>query len=63
VGNFYYDLGIQVITVCYRTRARTGGLIDLQELTQLLRDHRGKRAAPISECVGPTDAWGMCRPR
>ena len=51
MGSFYYELAIQAITVCYKARSRTGGIMDLPELVRLLRDHRGKRAEPISECV------------
>jgi ESCRT-II complex subunit VPS22 len=32
VGDFYYELGVQIIDVCLVTRARNGGLIGIVEL-------------------------------
>src|SRR5262245_7368670 len=48
VGNFYYELSIQVADVCLRTRERNGGLIPLDELTRYLQAMRGSRAHKIS---------------
>lgn len=36
VGDFYYELGVQIIEVCLATSHRTGGLMYLDELRQRL---------------------------
>ena len=36
VGNFYYELGVQVIEACMAMREETGGLIELDLLKQRL---------------------------
>jgi len=54
-GDFYYELGIQVITVCYKTRPQNGGLIELGKLVDLVRRLRGKNAQSISEYELPPD--------
>ncbi|GIY82709.1 vacuolar-sorting protein SNF8 [Caerostris extrusa] len=36
VGDFYYELGVQIIEVCLATRHRNGGLMTLDELRKLL---------------------------
>ncbi len=30
VGNFYFELGVQIVDVCMSTRSANGGLIDMQ---------------------------------
>lgn len=47
-GDFYYELGVQVVDVCLSTRAENGGLIDVEELRARLERMRGSRAADIS---------------
>jgi len=47
VGDFFYELGVQIIEVCYRTRAVNGGLIEINELCTHLQNMRGKAAEPI----------------
>lgn len=34
IGDFYYDLGVQAVDVCIRTRPINGGIISLVELTR-----------------------------
>lgn len=51
VGDFYYELAVQIIEVCLRTRSQNGGLIAMEDLMQLLRARRGKHAQEISECA------------
>jgi len=34
IGDFYYELGIQIIEVCIKARAENGGLMDLDDLLQ-----------------------------
>ncbi|KAF9979034.1 hypothetical protein BGZ73_007136 [Actinomortierella ambigua] len=43
VGDFYYELGIQIIDVCLSTRALNGGLIELSDLKHRVERMRGVR--------------------
>ncbi|CAI5995718.1 unnamed protein product [Closterium sp. NIES-64] len=43
-GDFYYELGVQLIETCMATRADNGGLINLEELRRLVA---GKRRMPL----------------
>ncbi|CAI7805613.1 unnamed protein product [Closterium sp. NIES-54] len=43
-GDFYYELGVQLIETCMETRADNGGLINLEELRRLVA---GKRRMPL----------------
>nr|CAG4644139.1 EOG090X09XM [Lepidurus arcticus] len=42
VGDFYYDLAVQIVEVCLATSHRNGGLITLDELRHRLIKARGK---------------------
>ena len=42
VGDFYYELSVQIIEVCMAASHRTGGLMELGELRQRLIKSRGK---------------------
>ncbi|KFM58339.1 Vacuolar-sorting protein SNF8, partial [Stegodyphus mimosarum] len=53
VGDFYYELGVQIIEVCLATRHRNGGLLNLEELRQLLIKSRG--AIQKQEDIGYDD--------
>ncbi|XP_069373293.1 vacuolar-sorting protein SNF8-like [Paralichthys olivaceus] len=44
VGDFYYELGVQIIEVCLALKHRNGGLITLDELHQRVLRGRGKYA-------------------
>lgn len=48
VGDFFYELGVQIIEVCYRTRSVNGGLIEIYDLCKYLQSMRGKNATPIT---------------
>ncbi|KAI8611276.1 EAP30/Vps36 family-domain-containing protein [Chytriomyces sp. MP71] len=48
VGDFYYELAVQIAEICIATRERNGGLIDVEELKRHLDRMRGKNAQPIS---------------
>uniref|UniRef100_A0A6B2LF47 Vacuolar-sorting protein SNF8 n=1 Tax=Arcella intermedia TaxID=1963864 RepID=A0A6B2LF47_9EUKA len=48
VGDFYYELGIQIIEICMNTREINGGLIDMQILLQILQNKRGPAATDLS---------------
>ena len=40
-GDFYYELGVQIIEVCMATSHKTGGLMELGELRERLIRSRG----------------------
>lgn len=50
VGDFYYELGVQIIEVCLATQHRNGGLLSLEELVCKVRTTRGrsKQAQDVS---------------
>jgi ESCRT-II complex subunit VPS22 len=37
LGDFYYELGVQIVEACLATRPYNGGLIPLDELTALVQ--------------------------
>ena len=48
IGDFYYELSVQIIEECLRTRNINGGLIDINELCALIKNKRKKQANAIS---------------
>eukprot|EP01127_Copromyxa_protea_P013940 TRINITY_DN3804_c0_g1_i2.p1 TRINITY_DN3804_c0_g1~~TRINITY_DN3804_c0_g1_i2.p1 ORF type:complete len:224 (+),score=41.22 TRINITY_DN3804_c0_g1_i2:207-878(+) len=48
VGDFYYELGIQIVEICMKTRELNGGLIEMESLVSMLREKRGDHAGKIS---------------
>jgi ESCRT-II complex subunit VPS22 len=40
-GDFYYELGVQIIEVCMATSHKTGGLMELGDLRDRLIRSRG----------------------
>ncbi|KAJ0966438.1 hypothetical protein J5N97_027576 [Dioscorea zingiberensis] len=49
IGDFYYELGVQIVNICLETRPQNGGLIDLQELRNLLCQRRKSARESVSE--------------
>ncbi|BBH01959.1 EAP30/Vps36 family protein [Prunus dulcis] len=49
IGDFYYELGVQIVDICLATRPHNGGLINLQELCNLLRQRRRSDREAVSE--------------
>ncbi|RVW40307.1 Vacuolar protein sorting-associated protein 22-like 1 [Vitis vinifera] len=49
IGDFYYELGVQIVDICLATRVHNGGLIDLQELCNLLCQRRKSAHGAVSE--------------
>ncbi|GKU89180.1 hypothetical protein SLEP1_g3351 [Rubroshorea leprosula] len=49
IGDFYYELGVQIVEICLATRPHNGGLINLQELCNLLRQKRKHDREAVSE--------------
>ena len=37
LGDFYFELGVQIVDVCLSTREKNGGLIEMQEVLSILR--------------------------
>jgi ESCRT-II complex subunit VPS22 len=61
MGDFYYELSVQIVDVCLQTRSSLGGLIDIAELIRRLIKIRGKHAPPIAEYVSNYGIWDMDR--
>ncbi|CAH2301871.1 vacuolar-sorting SNF8 isoform X1 [Pelobates cultripes] len=51
VGDFYYELGVQIVEVCLALKHQNGGLITLAELHQQVLKGRGKLAQDVSPYV------------
>ncbi|KAH9320817.1 hypothetical protein KI387_015456, partial [Taxus chinensis] len=49
IGDFYYELGVQIVDICLATRPHNGGLIELRELQALLSKRRRSSREAISE--------------
>ncbi|KAI9474938.1 ESCRT II complex subunit Dot2 [Coemansia sp. RSA 989] len=47
VGDFYCEIGIQIIDICLATRSINGGLIDIEELRERLIRRRLKGSEPV----------------
>ena len=45
VGDFYYELGVQIIEVCMAASHRTGGLMELGELRRKVVSSRGRTSS------------------
>ncbi|XP_015115277.1 vacuolar-sorting protein SNF8 [Diachasma alloeum] len=43
IGDFYYELAVQIVEVCMATNYKNGGLITLDELRERLVQARGRR--------------------
>lgn len=43
IGDFYYELGVQIVEVCLAMNDKNGGLISLEEVRQRLIKARGKK--------------------
>lgn len=42
IGDFYYELGVQIVEVCLATNHNTGGMVELDELRRRLIKSRGQ---------------------
>ncbi|TMW63765.1 hypothetical protein Poli38472_002706 [Pythium oligandrum] len=49
VGDFYYELAVQIIEVCIVTRPKNGGLIGMSDLLRLLAKRRGPAMQKITD--------------
>jgi len=49
IGDFYYELGVQIVDICLATRPHNGGLINLEELCRLLNQRRKSAREAVTE--------------
>ena len=49
LGDWQYELGVQIVDVCVSTRERNGGLIEMSELVRLVSKLRGLESGAITE--------------
>ncbi|KAG6840701.1 hypothetical protein C0991_004945 [Blastosporella zonata] len=49
LGDWQYELGVQIVDVCVSTRERNGGLIEMLELVRLVSKLRGVQGGEITE--------------
>mmetsp|Transcript_34105 Transcript_34105/g.59483 ORF Transcript_34105/g.59483 Transcript_34105/m.59483 type:complete len:206 (-) Transcript_34105:4005-4622(-) len=47
-SDFYYELAVQIITVCIGLRPRNGGILEVSDCIKWLNQLRGTRAAPVA---------------
>jgi len=51
IGDFYYELAVQVVEICFSMRAETGGLLEMSVLLSKLKKMRGTESQIIEEDV------------
>ncbi|ESK85889.1 vacuolar-sorting protein snf8 [Moniliophthora roreri MCA 2997] len=49
LGDWQYELGVQIVDVCVTTRERNGGMIEMTELIRLIGQLRGVDGGDITE--------------
>ncbi|KAL9714833.1 ESCRT II complex subunit Dot2 [Leucoagaricus gongylophorus] len=49
IGDWQYELGVQIVDVCVSTRHRNGGLIEMSELVRMVSKLRGVNSGEITE--------------
>ncbi|KAG7280648.1 hypothetical protein CRUP_023267 [Coryphaenoides rupestris] len=59
VGDFYYELGVQIIEVCLALKHRNGGLITLDELHQRVLKGRDDLVRAIKKLKAMGNGFGM----
>jgi ESCRT-II complex subunit VPS22 len=40
IGDFYFELGVQIVEICLKTRSQNGGLLDVESLREMLQQAR-----------------------
>jgi len=56
VGDFYYELGVQIVEVCMAHAAKTGGLMELEELKRKVSKSRSRlRQSEQSQDISQDD--------
>lgn len=51
IGDFYYELAVQIVEICFSMRAETGGLLEMSVLISKLKKMRGSSAEITEEDV------------
>jgi len=49
LGDWQYELGVQIVDICVSTRDRNGGMIEMAELVRILSKLRGVGSGEITE--------------
>ena len=49
IGDWQYELGVQIVDICVSTRHRNGGLIEMSELVRMVSKLRGVNSGEITE--------------
>ncbi|KAF5367200.1 hypothetical protein D9758_003927 [Tetrapyrgos nigripes] len=49
MGDWQYELGVQIVDVCVSTRERNGGMIEMDELIRIISKLRGVSGGEITE--------------
>jgi ESCRT-II complex subunit VPS22 len=49
VGDYYYELAVQIVEIGLKTRAQNGGILDFVDLKQRLE--RMRQSQSLSECA------------
>ena len=49
IGDFYSELGVQIVEACWASREASGGLMELPVLLRYVNRRRGRQADPVSE--------------
>ncbi|GFH29858.1 vacuolar protein sorting-associated protein, partial [Haematococcus lacustris] len=47
-GDFYYELGVQIVEACLASRSADGGLLELGALTRAVNRRRGGQVDPVT---------------
>lgn len=51
IGDFYYELAVQIVEICFSMRAETGGLLEMNFLISKLKKMRGNKSEITEEDV------------
>lgn len=51
IGDFYYELAVQIVEICFSMRAETGGLLEMNFLISKLKKMRGNQSEITEEDV------------
>lgn len=49
IGDFYYELAVQIVEICYSLRAETGGLLEMRVLLDKLKRMRSDKTTQLTE--------------
>ncbi|KAF8755875.1 Winged helix DNA-binding protein [Rhizoctonia solani] len=49
LGDFSFELGVQIVDVCVEARDKTGGLVDMQHLLRQIEKMRALKDGAITE--------------